>query len=228
MDISKRLQKVAALVSYPTVADIGTDHGYVPIYLHKMGKVKKALACDVRKGPLEKAKENILLFQAQDYIETRLGSGLVPINPGEVETGVIAGMGGMLTVRILKDSPEVVASLKELILAPQHDVDEVRRYLHSVGLCIETELMMKEDGKYYNIMRCVPGEEQYPREIDYLYGEKLLKQKEPLLKEVLTVQERKYCIVEQKLMESDTENAKERLVQVQDKLRLMREALACW
>ncbi len=88
--------------------------------------------------------------------------------------------------------------------------------------------MMKEDGKYYNIMRCVPGEEQYPREIDYLYGEKLLKQKEPLLKEVLTVQERKYCIVEQKLMESDTENAKERLVQVQDKLRLMREALACW
>jgi len=127
MDISKRLQKVAALVSYPTVADIGTDHGYVPIYLHKMGKVKKALACDVRKGPLEKAKENILLFQAQDDIETRLGSGLVPINPGEVETGVIAGMGGMLTVRILKDSPEVVASLKELILAPQHDVDEVRR-----------------------------------------------------------------------------------------------------
>ncbi|WP_352399938.1 class I SAM-dependent methyltransferase [Anaerotignum sp.] len=227
MDISKRLGEVAALVSYPTVADIGTDHGYVPIYLHKKGKVKKALACDVRKGPLEKAKENILLYQVQDDIETRLGSGLVPVKPGEVETGVIAGMGGMLTVRILKDSPEVVASLKELILAPQHDVDEVRRYLHSIGFRIETEHMMKEDGKYYNIMRCIPGEERYPREIDYLYGAKLLMHKEPLLKEILTSEEKKYQVVEEKLIQSDTDNAKERLVQVQEKLRLMREALVC-
>lgn len=227
MEISKRLQAVVALVSYPVIADIGTDHGYVPIYLHKMGKIQKALACDVRKGPLEKAKENIFLFQAQDHIETRLGNGLIPVRPGEVETAVIAGMGGMLTLRILKDSPEVVASLKELILAPQHDVDGVRRYLHSIGFIIETEIMMKEDGKYYNIMRCIPGEEEYPREIDYLYGKKLLFQKEPLLKELLTMEERKYRLVEQKLLESDTENAKERLVQVSEKLSLMREALAC-
>lgn len=227
MEISKRLQAVVALVSYPVIADIGTDHGYVPIYLHKMGKIQKALACDVRKGPLEKAKENIFLFQAQDHIETRLGNGLIPVRPGEVETAVIAGMGGMLTLRILKDSPEVVASLKELILAPQHDVDGVRRYLHSIGFIIETEIMMKEDGKYYNIMRCIPGEEEYSREIDYLYGKKLLFQKEALLKELLTMEERKYRLVEQKLLESDTENAKERLVQVSEKLSLMREALAC-
>lgn len=227
MDISNRLQAVAALVSYPIMADIGTDHGYVPIYLHKIGKVQKALACDVRKGPLEKAKENILLFKAQSHIETRLGSGLIPLHPGEVETAVIAGMGGMLTVRILKDSPEVVASLKELILSPQHDVDAVRHYLHSIGFSIETEIMMKEDGKYYNIMRCVPGEEEYSREIDYLFGKKLLLQKEPLLKELLTMEERKYRLVEQKLLESDTENARERLVQVSEKLSLMREALAC-
>jgi len=227
MDISKRLQAVAALVSYPVLADIGTDHGYVPIFLHKMGKIKKAFACDVRKGPLEKAKENILFFKAEEDIETRLGSGLLPLKAGEAETAVIAGMGGMLTIRILQDSPEVVASLKELILAPQHDVDAVRRYLHTIGFCIETELMMKEDGKYYNIMRCIPGEEKYPREIDYLYGKKLLLQKEPLLKELLTIEERKYRLVEQRLLESDTENAKERLVQVREKLRLMREALAC-
>lgn len=227
MDISKRLQAVAALVSYPIVADIGTDHGYVPIYLYRLGKVKKAFACDVRKGPLEKAQENILLHQAQAHIETRLGSGLMPLQPGEAETAVIAGMGGMLTIRILKDSPEVVASLKELILAPQLDVDAVRRYLHTIGFSIETERTLKEDGKYYNIMRCIPGEEAYPREIDYLYGKKLLLQKEPLLKERLTAEERRYCLVEQKLLESQTEHAKERLVQVGENLRLMREALAC-
>lgn len=227
MDISKRLQAVAGLVSHSVIADIGTDHGYVPIFLHKKGKIKKAFACDVRKGPLEKAKENILLYKAQEHIETRLGSGLIPMTPGEAETAIIAGMGGMLTVRILKDSPAVVASLKELILAPQHDVDAVRRYLHTIGFCIETELMLKEDGKYYHIMRCVPGEEEYTREIEYLYGKLLLLQKDLLLKELLTVEERKYALVEQRLLESNTENAKERLVQVREKRSLMKEALAC-
>ena len=227
MDISKRLQAVAALVSYPQVADIGTDHGYVPIFLHSLGKLTRGFACDVRKGPLEKARENILLYGAQEIIETRLGSGLLPMQPKEAQTAVIAGMGGMLTIRILKDSPEVAASLKELILAPQHDVDAVRRYLHTIGFSIETEQMLKEDGKYYNILRCIPGEEKYHREIDYLYGKGLLLQKNPFLKELLTVEERKYCLVEQRLLESQTENAKERLLQVREKLGFMREALAC-
>ena len=227
MDISKRLQAVAALVSYPVVADIGTDHGYVPIYLHKIGKLQKGFACDVRKGPLDKARENILLYHAQDFIETRLGSGLVPLQPGEAETAVIAGMGGMLTIRILEDSPEVVATLKELILAPQLDVDQVRRYLHSIGFIIETEQMVKEDGKYYNVMRCIPGEEKYHSEIDYLYGKRLLLEKEPLLKELLENEERRYRQVEEKLQSSDTQTAQERLVQVQERLKHMREALAC-
>jgi tRNA (adenine22-N1)-methyltransferase len=227
MDISKRLQAVAALVSYPIMADIGTDHGYVPIFLHSLGKITKAFACDVRKGPLEKAKANIVLYDAQGVIETRLGSGLMPLQAGEAQTAVIAGMGGMLTVRILEDSPEVVASLKELILAPQHDVDAVRRYLHTIGFSIQTELMIKEESKFYNILRCVPGEEKYQREIDYLYGNGLLLQKNPLLKELLTAEEKKYGLVEQKLIENQTENAKERLLQVREKLGFMREALAC-
>ncbi len=227
MELSKRLQTVAALVSYPVVADIGTDHGYVPIYLHKIGKVQKAFACDVRKGPLDKARENILLYQAQDFIEARLGSGLVPLQPGEAETAVIAGMGGMLTIRILEDSPQVVASLKELILSPQLDVDQVRRYLHSIGFTIETERMVKEDDKYYNIMRCIPGEEKYHQEIDYLYGKRLLLEKEPLLKELLEKEESRYRLVEEKLQNNDTQTAQERLVQVRERLTLMREALAC-
>ena len=64
MDISKRLELVAGLVSNEIIADIGTDHGYVPIYLYKQGKIKKAYACDVRKGPLEKCKQNIALYGA--------------------------------------------------------------------------------------------------------------------------------------------------------------------
>ena len=105
MDISRRLELVANLVTHNVIADIGTDHGYVPIYLYKQGKIKKAYACDVRTGPLEKCKQNIALYGAEDVIETRLGSGLIPLHPGEAETAIMAGMGGMLIVHILEDWP---------------------------------------------------------------------------------------------------------------------------
>ena len=117
MDISKRLELVAGLVTNKVIADIGTDHGYVPIYLYKQGKIKKAYARDVRKGPLEKCKQNIALYGAEDVIEPRLGSGLIPLKPGEAETAIMAGMGGMLIVHILEDSPAVAESLQELVLS---------------------------------------------------------------------------------------------------------------
>src|SRR5699024_8275793 len=94
MEISKRLRTVAELVSGRTVADIGTDHGYVPLYLYEQGKIEKALACDINRGPLEKAKENIASAKAERVVEARLGSGLTPVRIGEVESAVIAGMGG--------------------------------------------------------------------------------------------------------------------------------------
>ena len=90
MELSKRLEMVAGLVTQERIADIGTDHGYVPIYLYKQGRIKKAYACDVRKGPLEKCKKNIALYGAEDVIETRLGSGLTPLRPGEAETAIMA------------------------------------------------------------------------------------------------------------------------------------------
>ena len=68
MELSKRLEMVAGLVTQERIADIGTDHGYVPIYLYKKGRIKKAYACDVRKGPLEKCKKNIALYGAEDVI----------------------------------------------------------------------------------------------------------------------------------------------------------------
>lgn len=227
MDISKRLEAVAGLVSHETIADIGTDHGYVPIYLFLKGKIRKAYACDVRKGPLETCRSNIALYGAQSVIETRLGSGLIPLKPYEAETAVMAGMGGMLIVNILQDSPEVAASLKELILSPQRDFGEVRRYVHEIGFSIAEEHMLKEDGKPYVILHCVRGEETYEKEIEYLYGKKLLEKKEPILKELLTAEERKYSKVAEKLRENPTEHAQKRMPEVEEKLKFVREALAC-
>ena len=99
--ISERLMTVASLVSRDHVlADVGTDHGYVPIYLILQGKIKKAIAMDINRGPLERAREHISLYGMGDYIETRLSDGVEALALGEADSILIAGMGGGLVIRI--------------------------------------------------------------------------------------------------------------------------------
>ena len=119
MELSKRLKAVADMVGTGSVlADIGTDHAYIPIWLVSRGSVPRAVAMDVNEGPLKRAQENILQNGLEEKIETRLSDGFKALAPGEADTAVIAGMGGGLTVRILKNGMEVVRSLKECILQP--------------------------------------------------------------------------------------------------------------
>ncbi len=226
MEISKRLRTVAELVSGRTVADIGTDHGYVPLYLYEQGKIEKALACDINRGPLEKAKENIASAKAERVVEARLGSGLTPVRIGEVESAVIAGMGGMLICRILADSPQVVQSLRELILSPQHDQETVRRYVAQIGFVITEEKLVKEDEKYYHIFRCIPGKETHTTAAAYRYGGKLLEKQDAVLWEEMEKEERQYRQVAERLRQSGTEKAATRLMEVEHALRCLEEAKA--
>ena len=107
MQLSIRMQAVADMVTPGgRIADIGTDHGYVPIYLVEQNKTDHAIAMDVRKGPLARAGENIVRFGCSDRIETRLSDGLAMLKPGEADTVIIAGMGGLLTIRILEGTSE--------------------------------------------------------------------------------------------------------------------------
>ena len=103
--LSQRLKLIAAFVPQDSrIADIGTDHGFVPIYLAKQGRIKSALAMDVRKGPLERAAVHIKEAAVSDIpIETRLSDGLQKLKPGEADTVIVAGMGGELELRILRD-----------------------------------------------------------------------------------------------------------------------------
>lgn len=227
MELSSRLKTVADMVKYPTMADIGTDHGYVPIYLHKHKKITKALACDINKGPLAKAKENVQKNHAENVIETRLGSGLLPVSPYEVESVVIAGMGGMLIIQILEVSKEVVRTMKELILSPHSDVAEVRRYLHQIGFSIADERMVKDDGKYYVFLRAVFESEVYEREIDYLFGHILLKKKDTVLREMLEKERMKLQLVERNLCDAKTKNANLRLLEIRKQQEQVKEALEC-
>ena len=130
MQLSQRLSSVASMVTAGNcLADVGTDHGYVPIYLYERNVIPRAIAMDVNKGPLERAALHIAESGMKEAIETRLSDGLTALKPGEADSVVIAGMGGPLIIRILSAHPEVTESLKELILQPQSEISEVRIWL---------------------------------------------------------------------------------------------------
>ena len=228
MKLSKRMSTVAHMVNKcNAVADIGTDHGYVPIYLVKNDIAKKAFACDINKGPLEKAQININSYKCNESIETRLGSGLTVIKPFEVDTAVIAGMGGMLIIDILKDSIETVQSLKQLILQPQLDVGEVRKYIHSIGFKIEDEEMLIDEGKYYTVINAVKGNEKYENEIEYFFGKCLINKKSDVLKKYAQFMADKIENIIKNLSHNNSESAVLKKSQLEYENKLYKEVLEC-
>ena len=113
MQLSLRLQTIADMVTEGGVlADVGCDHGYLPVYLVLNKRITGAIAMDVGKGPLSRAKEHILAYGLEQYIETRLSDGLTALKPGEADTLVIAGMGGPLMEQILKKGSLVAKSFR--------------------------------------------------------------------------------------------------------------------
>lgn len=157
MELSIRLRAVADLVTAGyTLADIGTDHAYLPISLLKEGRIPSAIAMDVNRGPLDIAGAHVAECGLADRVALRLSDGFSAIRPGEVESAVIAGMGGALVIRILREGADVVRSLKECILQPQSELDKVRTFLLEEGFFFLSEDMVKDGGKYYPMMRVAP------------------------------------------------------------------------
>ena len=218
MQLSIRMQAVADMVTPGgRIADIGTDHGYVPIYLVEQNKIDHAIAMDVRKGPLARAGENIVRFGCSDRIETRLSDGLAMLKPGEADTVIIAGMGGLLTIRILEAGLKVLQSVSECILQPQSDLDKVRQFLHQHGFQIVQEKMLIDEGKYYVVMRVLHGEERIYTEAEDIYGRFLINEKHPVLKEYLEKQKasKRNCCWRLRTSEKSHERQQELLHELQ-------------
>lgn len=156
INISERLKCVAGLVNKGArVADIGTDHAYLPIYLVQNGISNKVYACDVRKEPLRRAKLHIDEYGLSDKITTQLCDGLKGINKGDVDTVTICGMGGKLMKNILKAGIDKLGDNTQLVLSAQSELRDFRKYLIEAGIYIKSEHMLLEDGKYYFIFDCV-------------------------------------------------------------------------
>ena len=226
IQISRRLQSVAAFVQEgKRLADVGCDHGYIPIYLLQKKKIEKAIAMDINQGPLMRAKEHIQEWGLENYIDTRLSDGVKALKPNEVQSVVIAGMGGPLMEKILTEGNEVLQTVTELVLQPQSEIGRFRRFLIENGYEITHEEMILEDGKYYPIMRAVYGKAKEQTEAEYLYGKKLLQNRNPVLKEFLDREQVKAEELLEKLKNSQTPSAKARISELEKEWKDRKEAL---
>lgn len=183
MKLGERLGALASFVPVGAkVGDIGTDHAYLPIELVQKNIAIFAVAGDVHKGPYQAAKENIESLGLKEKISARFGNGLAVLSPYEVDTVVIAGMGGSTIVEILSSEPEVTSSLKRLILQPMIATGTVRRWLIANRWTVVDETLVQDDGKLYEILVAEQGIAAALEPIMYDIGLILWNNKPELLK----------------------------------------------
>ena len=230
--LSKRLTALANMVTDGNrLADIGTDHGYIPIYLCQTGKIPSALAMDIGKGPLQQAQTHIAEHGLSEQIKTRLSDGMAALQFGEADTILIAGMGGGLVMKILSEGAEKLTGKEELILQPQSEIALVREFLRVRNFQILNEDMILEDGKYYPMMKVSQQKaaEQtkiLPQEVADAFGPVLLQKRHPVLKEWLERELRTTnSVIEQLSAQPDHERIRNRMQQVNCKKTLILEAL---
>ena len=213
--LSKRLKTVADLVTpCEKVADVGTDHGYVPIYLVKENICQFAYAMDVNEGPLNIAKSNIAEEGLEDKIETILSDGFDSFGDRDADSVIIAGMGGDLIVDILARAKDY--DFDELILSPHKRADLVRKYLSENGYKISDEKMVEDAKKFYPVIKAIKGESEYD-EVQLEFGPILLNEKDKTLKEYLDIQLNKFGRIISSLERKDKE--------VEHKYKLIKEGL---
>ncbi len=150
VNLTPRLSAVASLVKGGgIIADIGTDHGYLPITLVKEGKVNGAIAADINKRPLDNARKSIEDEGLTDKITLRLSDGLSQFYENEVNEIVFAGMGGTLIADKLRETPWIKNKNLHFIFQPQSRAEDLRRYLFENGFEIQNEVATHEGRRFY-------------------------------------------------------------------------------
>lgn len=189
MNLSDRLQLIAdEIIAGETMADIGTDHGFLPLYLMESGKCPHVIMADISKGSLAKADENCKLAGPGKTYDLRLGDGIDVLEDGEVDVVAIAGMGGLLIRDILDWNIKKSRSFKRYIFQPRNKIGALRYWLYLNGFDIEKESLVRE-GKYICEVITVRTGNEVKRQADYTadfdYPDSLLEWKDPLTEEYL-------------------------------------------
>ena len=213
MALDGRLSAAAELVTPGGfLVDVGTDHGYVPIELAQRGIISHGLAMDVRKGPLERAKEHIRREGLEKQIECRRSNGMEKLEPGEVDTLMIAGMGGPLMIDILKARPEVLEKVQTLVLQPQSEIGFVREKLSEFGFELVQEKACRDEGKFYFAMLAKRSEkagEPHGCNVSGTgYSTYLIEKQDPVMLEFLLPEKKVYDSILDRLAEQGNTGAR--------------------
>ena len=229
MELSKRLKRIAEHVDKcESVADIGTDHGYIPIYLVKEGICKKAIASDINKGPIEKAKVNVAFEGVSDKVKCLLGPGLNPLKVGEVNGVILAGMGGNLTRDILLADMDKVKKYDFIILQPAQNPEVLREFLYKNDYEIIDEDLIKDEGRFYELFKVKYNENSeklvFEDELEYEVSPLLREKSHPLFKEFIEEKINK-CETILSFIKEDTEAAKKRKIDLEEKINKLKGML---
>lgn len=226
MKLSERLMAIANFVPKNSiVADIGTDHGYIPAYLIENRIAKKVIGTDISKGSLDKIIQYVKELGFEDKIDSRLGDGLEAIKPYEVDTVIIAGMGGLLIRDILESHKEISDSIIDFILQPMVAVKELRQYLIENNFEIIKEGLVKEENKYYEIIHAKKGKSFLTKGVYYEISPFLIKDKHPLLKEFVEYKILGTKKILKEIEGIETEKTKERYIELNGLLNEYKEVL---
>lgn len=228
MELGIRLKMIVSLMNKcDCVLDVGTDHAHIPIYLVKNKICNSAIASDINKGPVEKAKINVSIENLNEKIECRLGGGLSIVASGEVQSAIIAGMGGNLIRDIIEKDLVLFKSFDYLIAQPIQNPEIFRKYIYNKGYKIIDEELCIEDNKYYEVMKIAYGHLiQKVDPINYEISELLLNKGHPLIKEYIIFKITKYNKILLNINEVSIQ-AKERKEQINSKIKKLKGLLVC-
>lgn len=223
MQLSLRLKAIAEEIPVSRcVADIGTDHGYIPVFLVQQGVTQRAVAADISRGSLRKAESLVRQHRLESVIEIRLGGGLTVLSPREADTILLAGMGGLLIRDILAERPDVARSSR-LVLQPMAAQDVLRKWLSEHEYRIEHENLVREAHRFYEIMTVTSGCDPVQCPVYYTVGKRLIEQRHPLLEAFVLHKIQALEEILKQLEKGDTQAAAERHAVLKTQLRRLEE-----
>ncbi|MBR0613338.1 MULTISPECIES: tRNA (adenine(22)-N(1))-methyltransferase [Bacillus] len=232
MNLSKRLKKVADFLPDEAVfADIGSDHAYLPCYAILHQKAVKAIAGEITDGPLQSAQQQVHRLELDEQISVRKGNGLEVIEKGEVNAVTIAGMGGALIASILNEGRHKLAGHERLILQPNIHAHHIRLWLYQEGYELIDEVILEEDGKIYEIIIAEKGDKDkaykgMSLEAGMLVGPFLAKEQNDVFQRKWMQELQHMEKIESQIQQAArTEENKERLEELNEKIKMLKEVL---
>lgn len=231
MNLSNRLKVVSDFIpSEARLADIGSDHAYLPCYAFINGIISKAIAGEVNEGPYQSALQQVKKLNLVDYISVRLGNGLDVIQPNEVDCITIAGMGGPLISEILEAGKSKLEGVSRLVLQPNVGAQTVREWLVRNGWELKNERILEEAEKIYEVLVAERGDSNFPyhnnADTNLFFGPFLLKEKNAAFVKKWTHELEKLKMIHQQLSQAqDDEKVQQKKQEMAAKIFMIEEAL---